>query len=143
MMDIVLGAVLGVLAFLLGQYVIRMILDPLARLRRTTAQISLCLLSNRSKLANCRQNEALAAELRRLAGELVSGVNEVLHYDLALRFRLAGFTREEALEAAQELNLIASNFAADSTPNGSGDNVKSAARIGRLLRIPTSYSGKP
>jgi hypothetical protein len=142
-MEIVLGAVVAVIAFLIGQYVLRMVLEPVARLRRTTAQISLCILSNQRKLSNCRRDETLAAELQKLAGELVSGTNEILHYDLALRFRLAGrFKRKEALEAARELNGIASNFSQDESPNASMENIKSAAKIEKLLRVQTSYSGK-
>lgn len=140
-MEIVFGALVGVLAFLVGQYVLRMVLEPLARLRRTTAQISLSLLSNQRKLQNLHPDPELEAELRRLAAELVSGVDEIPYSNIILNFSLVGkFNPSEALEAARNLNLVAATL--EQGVPAFAVIIESTAEIRHLLKIPTSYSGK-
>ena len=123
--------VTGVSVFVLGRLIIKGV-ESYISFKEQLGEISHLLLSNQAKLSNPRSDlkQEIIHDLKDAAAQL-----RVKYEMLPIGFRLVP-SETEIRKAAQELNLIASIH------DGKTGELpyEHIAKIGLLLRIPTTYS---
>ncbi|MCT0225551.1 hypothetical protein [Synechococcus sp. CS-1328] len=152
-MTILTTVVAGVLVFLIGQLVLKCVIEPVQALKATIARVSNLLLLYQAKLTNASCEDAIAEDIKRLSADIISDSYHILWFPVSrLAFGLP--SREALLNAARELNMIhygmlpaARNTEATggygSTPSRAMRNINAMERIGKLLRVMTDYSTSP
>lgn len=143
----------GVVVFLVGQLVLKCVIEPVQKLKTTIARVSNLLLLYQSKLTNASCEEAIAEDMKRLSAEIISDSYCILWFPLScLVFGLP--SRVALLEAARELNVLHYGMLpaakqADigggygSTPDRAMRNINAMSTIGNLLGVMTDYSTSP
>lgn len=143
----------GVVVFLVGQLVLKCVIEPVQKLKTTIARVSNLLLLYQSKLTNASCEEAIAEDMKRLSAEIISDSYYILCFPLSrLVFGLP--SRVALLEAGRELNVLHYGMLpaakqADigggygSTPARAMRNIDAMSTIGNLLGVMTDYSTSP
>ena len=133
----------AIILFLVSQYFLKLVFEPLSRVRRTLADISSTTLFHQAKITNGHADEEIATELRKLSASLRAAVFEVRFYRWAAK--ISGVPSEESARAAcQQLNLLSSGMkpaAQDAMPNTNwaAANTLALEKLGNLLGIQTKY----
>jgi hypothetical protein len=141
----------GVIIFITGQIILKFFIDPSQELKKTLSGVSHTLLFYQSVLTNPSSNEEIASEIKLKSAEILSKSSVLIFYCLAQRiFDLP--SRPSILAASKELNLLSHSMRLESKnfENSSAYNAKKTdfavqnshalLEIGRLLKIPTTYS---
>lgn len=146
-----LGAFVGVVVFLVGQFVIRFVFDPVIELRRTVGEIGHALTYYADQYMNpgTGRPEDMAearAELRRLASGIRTGHTAVVWYWITQRLALA-LNPADLLIVSRDLTGL-SNSVHVTDPAVIGHlleaNRERRKRIERLLRLPNEEpQGQP
>ena len=129
----------GVLVFVGGQLIVKSAIEPYIGFKEQLGKISNLLLANQAKLAN-----PCAAEMSEIIHELKDAAAQLMAKHSALPFYIKKFhigfsfvpSTPEILGSAQNLNLIASIHEGKSKES----TYEYIAEIGRMLKIPTTYS---
>lgn len=143
--------IVGVLVFLVGQILLKCVIEPVQALRATIAKVSNLFLLYQAKLTNASCEDAIAEDIKRLSADIISDSYHILWFPVSrLAFGLP--SRIALLNAAKELNLIhygmlraarQSDVGYGSDPGTAMRNIKAMARIGKLLGVMTDYSSSP
>lgn len=140
----------GVLVFLLGQLVLKCVIEPVQVLKATIARVSNLLLLHQAKLMNASCDDAIAEDMKRLSAEIISHSYHILWFPVSrLAFGLP--SRMSLVNAAQDLNMLyygmlhAARKAEIDGGYGSGSqrvmrNFESMKRIIKYPGITTDYS---
>ena len=143
----------GVLVFLVGQLVLKCVIEPVQALKAAIARVSNLLLLYQAKLTNASCEDAIAEDMKRLSADVISSSYHILWFPVSrLAFGLP--SRMALLNAAKELNLLHYGMlqAARKADVGDGygstsdramQNIYAMQRIGRLLGVMTDYSTTP
>jgi hypothetical protein len=143
----------GVLVFLVGQLVLKCVIEPAGALKATIARVSNLLLLYQAKLAHASCEDAIAKDMKMLSADIISNSYNILWFPVSrLAFGLP--SRMALLNAAKDLNMLHYGMleAAKQAEMGGGygstldramRNTTAMERIGRLLGIPTFYSTTP
>ncbi len=143
----------GVVVFLVGQLVLKCVIEPVQKLKTTIARVSNLLLLYQSKLTNASCEEAIAEDMKRLSAEIISDSYHILWFPLSrLVFGLP--SRVALFEAGRQLNVLHYGMlpAAKQADTGGGygsipgramRNINAMATIGNLLEVMTDYSTSP
>jgi hypothetical protein len=143
----------GVLVFLVGQLVLKCVIEPVQALKATIARVSNLLLLYQAKLTNASCEDAIAEDMKRLSADIISNSYHILWFPVSrLAFGLP--SRMALLNAAKELNLLHYGMlqAARQAEMGGGygstseramRNINAMQRIGKFLGIMTDYSTIP
>jgi hypothetical protein len=141
----------GVLVFLVGQLVLKCVIEPVQALKATIARVSNLLLLYQAKLTNASCEDAIAEDIKRLSADIISDSYHILWFPVSrLAFGLP--SRIALLNAAKELNLIhygmlraarQSDGGYGAAPDTAMRNIKAMVRIGKLLGVMTDYSTSP
>jgi hypothetical protein len=143
----------GVLVFLVGQLVLKCVIEPVQVLKATIARVSNLLLLYQAKLTNASCEDAIAEDMKRLSADIISNSYHILWFPLSrLAFDLP--SRMALLNAAKELNLLHYGMLQAARKAEVGDgygspsdramrNINALQRIGKLLGIMTDYSTTP
>lgn len=122
----------AVTAFLLGQYALKLILEPLLALRAHAGAIGCQLVYFANSLMDARTADGIRQELRKSASRLVELVYTPILYEPT--HRLFGLPRrKEVLEAASQL-IGLSNTLGQATPDDPKE--QRITKICQLLRLP-------
>lgn len=150
-MTIFTTVIAGVLVFLVGQILLKCVIEPVQALRATIAKVSNLLLLYQAKLTNASCEDAIAEDIKRLSADIISDSYHILCFP-ASRLAFGLPSRIALLNAAKELNLIhygmlraarQSDGGYGSAPETAMRNIKAMARIGKLLGVMTDYSSSP
>jgi hypothetical protein len=132
----------GVIVFVIGQLVQKLVVDPVAGFREWRGKIAYLLLHLQSKIANASNTDVdVQAEFKRHAASLMVAMHQIPAYRLTRRiFHLP--SRDAVLMAAQQLNLLSYNVG----PIGPSDktaaaieNMQALRKIEELLKIKARY----
>lgn len=152
-MSMIATVIAGVLVFLLGQLVLKCIIEPAQAMRATMARVSNLLLLYQAKLTNASCEVGIAEDIKKLSADIISDSYRVLWYSASrLIFHLP--SRKELLKAARGLNQLhygmleaarrAEMTGGYSTVSGAAmRNIEAMAEIGKLLGVMTDYSSSP
>lgn len=152
-MTILTTVVAGVLVFLVGQLVLKCVIEPVQALKATIARVSNLLLLYQAKLMNAACEDAIAEDIKRLSADIISDSYHILWFPVSrLAFGLP--SREALLNAAKELNMLhygmlpAARQAEEHGGYGSTSatvtrNFNAMAQVGKLLGVMTDYSTSP
>jgi hypothetical protein len=133
----------AIILFLISQYLLKFVFEPMSRVRRTLADISSTVLFNQAKITNGHADEQVAEEIRKLSAGLRAAVFEVRFYSLFAK--ICGVpSKENARRASHQLNLLSSGMnpmahAATRSTNWADANTLALEELGDLLRIQTRY----
>lgn len=141
----------GIIIFIVSQIALKLVIEPVQQLKGAIGQTANTLLRYQAKITNVATDEEVSAAVKGHAAELMSKAEVISGYRLARRiFRLP--SRVDIRSAAQELNLISYSLLSAYTQHQqpferplnifqlSADNSKALAKIGKLLKVSTSYS---
>lgn len=143
MNNIVTGIAVGTIVFVLGQYFLKLVLEPAVELRRAIATVAAALTEHANLYGNAgAMGEELsvpgreaAKDVRRLAAHLRS-LDSVVAGHGAMRCILGLPPRNDLIEATSELIGLSNSFPGVPVDPGQGHiNIKTAKTIERLLRI--------
>ena len=105
-MSFVIPTLIGVVVFLLGQYTLKMVIEPVQAFRAALARLSNTILRYQAKITNAAVDDELSGKISDHSAEIISAAATIMFYRTArLLFRLpkkAGVTA-----AARSLNHIA------------------------------------
>ncbi|EFG9355887.1 hypothetical protein AMK90_26520 [Escherichia coli] len=129
----------GVLVFVGGQLIVKSAIEPYIEFKKQLGKISNLLLANQAKLAN-----PCAVEMSEIIHELKDAAAQLMSKHSALPFYIKKFhigfrfvpSTPEIISSTQKLNLIASIHEGKSKES----TYEHIAEIGRMLKIPTTYS---
>ena len=151
-MSFVLTIFTAVIIFILSQFILRLILEPIVELKKAIGLTSYTLLLYHSKLTNAAANNKISNEVKVCSSKLLAAHSSIPFYDYLYRiFYLPPY--KDLLKASHELNLIQ-----DYMIKGHKEYMKSLdlkkpihfpieisnsmGKIGKLLCITTSYENK-
>src|SRR5947208_1538305 len=80
MMTPLITILVGVAVFVISQYFLRLVLDPITRVRRAIADVSSTVLFRQAKISNATHHLETSNELRRASSQLRASVSEVCCY---------------------------------------------------------------
>jgi hypothetical protein len=99
----------GVSVFVLGQFVVKLVLDPLVRFREALGHVSAVFVENQSKITNANGSDELSQEIKLASARLISLRQAVpLYGAVAFMSRLP--SKSALLEGCRSLNFIASSI---------------------------------
>lgn len=149
-MSMIATVIAGVLVFLLGQLVLKCIIEPAQAMRASMARVSNFLLLYQAKLTNASCEAGIAEDMKKLSADIISDSYRVLWYSASrLIFHLP--SRKKLLKAARGLNqlhygMLEAARRAEMTSGYSSAsetamrNIETMDQIGILLGIMTDYS---
>ena len=76
----------GVLIFVAGQYILRLIIEPAQELKKTLGSISYIMLLKQAELTNANFNKEIAIEIKTKSAEIVSKSNMIICYNLVKKY---------------------------------------------------------
>jgi len=140
----------GVIIFVVGQFVLKLVIEPAQELKKSLGSISYILLLHQNNLVNATFNKEIAAEIKSKSAEIVSKSSVVIGDGLALKiFGLP--SKSNILLASRELNTIyygmleeskafedSQDYNAKKT-DFAVENSKAIMEIGKLLQLQTSF----
>lgn len=144
----ILGAIV---IFVVSQIVLKLVIEPVQQLKGSIGQTANTLLRYQVKITNYGNDEEVSATVKGHAADLMSKAEIISCYCVAQR--IFGLPKKADIRsAAQELNLIGYSLMTAYTQRQqphemppdifklSSSNSKALAKIGKLLKVSTSYS---
>ena len=111
--------IVGVVVFLVGQYALVLVLQPIGRVRRILADISSAVLFQQALITNGRIDNELAKELKRMGALLRAASAEVIFYRLWATLGIFSVPSEKRiLSGTHQLNLLFHNLSETRDANG-------------------------
>lgn len=105
MLTTILTIIAGVTVFVIGQFILKLILDPVVAYKESLGRVSAFFLKNRAQITNVNADLELQSELRGLISTLLSKKEAIPKYQKISQ--VLGLPKEEDLiQACQSLNLI-------------------------------------
>jgi len=96
----------GVSVFVLGQFFLKLVLDPIVELKKTLGNLSALFLREQNPIVNARGSNELQTELNRLSSSLLANRQAIPWYKhMACLFGLP--TEEGLLKGTESINFIA------------------------------------
>ena len=141
-MTSLVAVIVGVGVFIISQYFLKLVLDPISRVRRTVADVSSTVLFRQRKISNASHDPEVAEDLRRVSSQLRGNISEVRCYDLWSRLALFGIpARSDARNGCRCLNQMAGNANDQNTERQRlvDANAKALDDLARFLSIETRY----
>jgi hypothetical protein len=134
--------VIGVGVFVASQYILKLILEPITRVRRAVADVSSLVLFRQAKITNGTYDPETAEELRRASSQLRGSIAEVRCYSFLSSLRIFGIPPRYAVRrSCQCLNLMAGT-ASDNKAERSqlvDRNIRALEELRSELQIDTTY----
>lgn len=133
---------IGVGVFVISQYILKLVLEPIIRVRRAVADVSSTVLFRQAKITNATHDLEVAEELRRASSQLRASISEVPCYSFLCRLGLFGIPGKSNVRGACRcLNLLAGH-ANDPSKERSrlvDANDEALNKLGKLLNTETRY----
>ena len=137
-----IAVLVGVSVFVVSQYFLKLVLEPITRVRRAIADVCSTVLFRQAKITNATHHLETSDELRRASSQLRASISEVRCYSFLSRLSVFGIpARSDARNACRWLNLMAGN-ANDGSKERSrlvDMNREALEKLAKALRIDTTY----
>ncbi len=140
----------GISIFVSGQFILKLIIDPIQELKSVLGSISYILLANQAKITNAVSDKDISLEVQKKSAEIITKCNMILFYGMVkIIFRLP--SKSNILKASRQLNWISygmqegvKEFQQSSAYDASKtdfpvENAKAIMKVGELLKIKTTY----
>jgi hypothetical protein len=129
----------GVLVFIIGQFILKLALEPIVSLKNVFGEISALFLREQAKITNANGTEEIQNELKHLSASILAHKQAVPFYKI-FSFLLRLPNEEALLNACGILNLISYQIveSKNDTTSKIQDSMK---RISEYLNITTEYGG--
>jgi hypothetical protein len=128
--------IVGVVIFLVGQYALVLVLQPIGRVRRILADISSTILFQQALITNGRVDNELARELKRMGALLRAASAEVIFYRFWAFLRIFSVPSEKRiLKGSHQLNLLFHNLSETRDANGDAQWAEKNTLILEELRV--------
>lgn len=141
----------GVIIFVLGQFIVKFIIEPAQELKKTISGISYLVLLYQGELTNAISSKDIALDIEIKSAEIISKSDAILFFRFA-KVLLGLPTKSKILEASRELNRISYGMKEEAKTiqnspgydakktDFAGENTKALIKVGKLLNIKTGYS---
>lgn len=128
----------GVVVFVVGQTILKVLLEPVSELRRSIGFVSSVFLRHQAKITNGRCNDEMQDDLHQAASQLLVNAQAIPLYRLCGKvFKLP--PDAELIRAAHAMNLIASRGRGEETQGSVEEFNRSLREVGESLRIRVDY----
>ncbi|WP_075498456.1 hypothetical protein [Moritella viscosa] len=118
-MTIIITVVSGVFVFVLGQFFLKLVLEPLVSFKESLGLLSAYCLKNRASITNANASLDEQDELRKIISTILAKKEATPFYSqIAWLLRLPD--EENLLKACQKLNLIAYEMCRDTAKHKTG-----------------------
>ena len=135
--------VAGVSVFVIGQFILKLVLDPVVEFKKALGELSAFFLREQASITNAMATEDTANEIGRLSSSLLSLREAIPFYTLS-RFIFFLPSHASIEESCKNLNWIAYSVVKDAPripPGGNRaiDIYKKMAEISKMLKVRISY----
>ncbi|WP_010605910.1 hypothetical protein [Pseudoalteromonas maricaloris] len=143
-MTTVLSTILvGVTVFLVGQFCLKLVFEPIIALREALGNVSAFCLGHSAKITNAAGTNSMHEELRKLVSAVISKQNAIPCYCIS-RMLFNGPPSKDLLEGCRCLNFVGYEMNSEIS-NGKNKNctaiVKKLKQAATLLRVRLDYEG--
>ena len=143
-MTIFITVISGFLIFVLGQFFLKLVLEPIVAFKESLGLLSAFCLKNREKISNANASLEHQEELRLLISTILAKKESTLFY-VKLAFLLNLPDEDSILKACQKLNLVTYEMCKDTARHKTGTvgcteilfNLQDASK---LLRIRLDFN---
>lgn len=134
----------GVSVFVLGQFVLKLFLEPIVEFKKSLGELSAFFLREKSKITNAHCTTDIENELKRLASTLLSTKQAIPFYSFFSIFLFLPSTKD-LYKACGSLNLISyyvmpNNPDLESKPNTCFKIREEMTKIAKNLNVKITYS---
>ncbi len=134
----------GVTVFVLGQFILKIVLEPIVEFKKTLGEISAFFLREQSKITNAHCTVETENEIKRLASLLLSTKQSIPFYKHISALRCLP-QETKLIKASHSLNLIAylvmpNNPSIESKPDACIKINNEMRNIAKNLNIRVTYS---
>jgi hypothetical protein len=140
MFTVITAVLSGVLVFVLGQFILRLIIEPLQEFAKIRGEVNYALiyyanfLSNPG-LGNPKVLDEISDTLRKLSGRFMATANSIRLYDFLSQLHLVPI-REDLIKSARELIFLSNSV-------HSSDGRSNSDAISNIMRYLKLTSTKP
>ena len=140
----------GVIIFVVGQFVLKLVIEPIQELKKSLESVSYILLLHQAKITNASSNKEIADEIKSKSAEILSKSSVVIGDGQFLK--IIGLPSKANIHlACKELNFIYYGMLEESKKfedspafnakktDFAFENVKAIQKIAELLHLRTSY----
>lgn len=131
----------GVLVFVVGQFILKLTLEPIVDLKKVFGEISALFLRKQGPIRNAIADKQTARKIRRLSASLLAHKQSIWGYHIWIRL-LKLPTDESIITACGALNLLAFlvvGIKGDSMKNIYANITEQMETVDRCLNIKTQY----
>ena len=115
----------GVSVFVIGQFLLKLLVEPIVSLKKSIGELSALFLQNHAVITNAHATITTQQDLKRVTSNILSNKQAVPFYScFAVLLRLP--SEECLIDACRSVNLIAHNIA---------ENVSEESRFSRCVEI--------
>jgi hypothetical protein len=143
--SLMLTILAGVSVFVIGQFLLKLILEPIVSFKTTTGELSALFLREQAKITNARASEETQQELKRLASSILAHKQAIPFYGF-FAFILCMPTQKSLIDSCRSINLIAHlavKTATDEAPQHSIaiETHNEMKNISKKMKLIIEYSG--
>ena len=140
MLTVITTVLSGVLVFVVGQFILRLIIEPLQEFARIRGEVNYALIYYANFLSNPglwnpKILDEISDNLRKLSGRFMATANSIRLYDFLFRFRLVP-SREDLIKSVRELIFLSNSV-------HSGDGKSNSNAISNVMKHLNLTSTKP
>jgi hypothetical protein len=136
--------VAGVIVFVISQYFLKLILEPIIEFRRILSDISHTLLFHQGKILTGKSDDLnMHDKIAKLSAQLRSSVYFIPFYNILFRLRIFGLPkRDHILFACRKLNTLSYplQYPDEEQQDTEKRILKTLIDISKLLSIETTYA---
>ncbi len=131
----------GVSVFVLGQFILKLVLDPVVEFKKTLGELSALFLKEQASITGAKSTLETKEKLLRLAATLLAN-KQAIHFYGFFAFLLSLPSTCQLVSSTQSLNLIAHNVVPDAsnTLRRQKEVLKEMKNIKSKLKITVDYS---
>lgn len=131
----------GVTVFVLGQFIIKLILDPLVRFREGLGEVSALFLRHQAKITNANGDDEISRQIKEAGSQLIARKQAIpLYWAVHRIFRLP--SNQELLRGCKGMNFIATTCSlVEKAPNSAQQITQEMTKVETNLGIVISYQG--
>lgn len=145
MKDSILITILaGVAVFVISQFILKLVLEPIVSLKETLGELSAFCLRNRAEITNTNATLEMQHELKRLSSTLISKRQAIPFYNFFARILFMP-TENNIIESCRSLNLISLEMVKETSmhqgaTHGAIEILLELQKISQLLGVRLDYS---
>jgi len=132
------------MVFVMGQFILKLILEPLVSFKESLGELSAYCLRNRAKITNASATLEMSYELKRLGSTLISKRQAIPFYRL-FAFLLRMPSEKNIVESCRSLNAISAEMVKETARHkgalpGPVEILMELGKISKLLGVRLDYS---